>query len=164
MNLLPALRAALILILAAMPSGTKAQDYTAGDLRIFHPHLPQPAAKALSAAGYFAITNTGLHDDRLIGIETPAASASLHLSQVDDNGVATMMALDGLDIAVGTTVTLAPGGLHVMMTGLAGPLTHGDMVPATMIFAIAGRVDIAFMVEEPAGGGHSAMDHGAKTP
>ena len=156
--------AASLILFTAFGHGASAHDYAAGDLEIIHPSVPQPSVSATTAAGYFSVTNHGAVDDRLIGVETLAAAAgSLHLSQVDDQGVASMVALDGLDIPAGGTVTLEPGALHLMLTGLTAPLTDGQMVPATLIFAHAGRVAVVFLVTPP-GGGHGAKDHTAKVP
>ena len=159
MSLLTALAASLILATAAL-----AHDYAEGDLEVVHPTVPQSSVSATTAAGYFSVTNHGTDGDRLVGVETPAAATgSLHLSQVDDNGVASMDALNGLDIAAGATVTLEPGALHLMLDGLTAPLMEGEMVPATLIFAHAGRVAVPFLVTAPRGG-HGAMDLSAKVP
>ena len=97
MNLLTALAASLILATAAF-----AHDYVAGDLEVVHPTEPPPSVSATAAAGYFSVTNHGTQGDRLVGVKTPAAATgSLHLSQVDDSGVASMDGLDGLDIPAG---------------------------------------------------------------
>ena len=50
-----------------------------------------------------------------------------------DNGVMTMRPLDkGLTIKPGKTVKLTPGGYHLMMFDLKGPLKQGDKVPVTL--------------------------------
>ncbi|MBP9950115.1 MAG: copper chaperone PCu(A)C, partial [Cypionkella sp.] len=102
--------------------------------------------------------------DRLIGVEVNGVTeASLHISETDANGVATMRALDGVDIPVGDTAVLEPGAMHVMLMGLTAPLLAGDMVPATLIFEKAGRVQIELMVLNADGTeapmDHSKMDH-----
>jgi periplasmic copper chaperone A len=152
------LLAALILAAPAL-----AHEIVAGDLHIIHPHIPQPAASAKAAGGYMAIANSGTEADRLIGVETGlAAKAEVHESKVDANGVGTMEPLDSLVIPAGETVSLEQGGIHIMLMGLAGPLKEGEMHKATLIFERAGRVEIEFMIDPPAGMGkmdHSKMDH-----
>ena len=61
----------------------------------------------------------------------------------------------------GETVVLEPGGYHIMLMGLTKPLTEGEMVPATLIFEHAGRIEVEFMVDPPGGMDHSTMDHSA---
>jgi periplasmic copper chaperone A len=141
-----------------------AHGFTAGDLEIKHPHIPQPAAFAKAAGGFMTIINTGTEPDRLIGIETTiAAKSEVHESKVDANGVGTMTHIDALEVPAGGTVTLEHGGYHVMFMGLAGPLTEGELHKATLIFEKAGRVEVEFSVDPATGQGgqmdHSTMDH-----
>ncbi len=147
--------AALLISTAAHAHGT-----THGTIEIIHPNIPQPAAGAKAAGGYMGITNSGTEDDKLIGVETDAAAeAQLHISQVSADGVATMTHLESIDIPAGDTVVLERGGLHVMLMGLTGTLTEGDMVKATLVFEHAGKVEMEFMVDPPGGEDHSKMDH-----
>jgi len=155
--LLPLLGALLIFATGALAHGARV-----GTLEIIHPAIPQPAATAKTAAGYVAITNDGAQADRLIGVETAAAQmAMLHVTQAGADGVATMTHLEGIELPPGETVVLEPGGMHVMLMGLTGSLTEGQMVPATLIFEQAGRVEVEFMVDPPASAGKPAPDHSA---
>ena len=150
--------AALALFIACA-GPAPAHDYKIGDLEIEHPHVSATTANSLSAAGYFGVTNTGSAPDRLLGFAAEGATLTLHLSQVDDNGVATMKMLpDGIDLPPGETVILAPGALHVMFTGMTAPLVAGQMEYATLIFEKAGRIVVEFKVEA---GGAAAHDHRA---
>ena len=82
-----------------------------------------------------------------------------------NNGVMTMRPLDkGLEIAPGKTVKLAPGGYHLMLMDLKGPLKQGEKVPVTLQFEKAGKATVSLDVQGvgaqmPAGGGHSGGDH-----
>ena len=159
MKIFLTLAAALFIGTAAL-----AHEFKIGDLEIIHANIPAPAANAQSAALYMAISNDGNTPDRLIGVEVNGVTeASLHISETDANGVATMRALDGVDIPVGDTAVLEPGAMHVMLMGLTAPLLAGDMVPATLIFEKAGRVQIELMVLNADGTeapmDHSKMDH-----
>ena len=53
----------------------------------------------------------------------------------------------GLEIPAGGSVMLAPGGFHLMMTGLKAPLKQGTSVPVTLVFEKAGKVDVELAVE-----------------
>ncbi len=141
-----------------------AHDFTAGDLEIKHPHIPQPAASAKAAGGFMTIVNSGAKPDRLLGVESALAMKSeVHESKVDANGIGTMTHIDALEIPAGGTVTLEHGGYHVMFMGLTGPLTEGELHKATLIFESAGRVQVEFSIDAPTGQGtgHDAMDHSA---
>ena len=139
-----------------------AHGVTVGTMEIIHPAIPAPPAGAKSAAGYLEIVNAGDAADRLLGVETAIAKrAMLHATDHGADGVARMIHLDAIDIPADGTVLLEPGGLHIMLMGLTGPLTEGDMIPATLVFERAGRVAIEFSVDAPAGTDHSRMDHSA---
>lgn len=170
MKLCLGLLAALMMSTAAAAHGVKT-----GDLEIIHPNIPQPAASAKSAAGYMAISNEGATAERLIGVETSAAQKSqIHTTETSADGVARMMHLEALEIPAGETVVLERGGMHVMLMGLTQSLKEGDMVPATLIFEQAGRVEVEFMVDPSEGVdhskmghskmGHGGMDHGTAAP
>jgi hypothetical protein len=96
-----------------------------------------------------------------------AAKVEVHEMATRD-GVMTMRMLDGgLPIAPGTTVTLAPGGYHLMLTDIKRPLKQGDKVTVTLDFEKAGKKDVTFSVlgigakgPDATATGGGAMDHG----
>ena len=138
----------LALSLAVLTKQAGAHDYRLEDIEISHPHTGVTTASSLSAAGYLRLINHGTLPDRLIGIRTDAGMAMIHLSLVDDQGIASMKMLpDGIEIPAGATVTLEPGALHVMFTDLAAPFVAGAMIPATLSFAKAGSIAVEFEVE-----------------
>ncbi len=156
MKKLLATAAALMLATTAL-----AHEVKVGDLEIIHANIPAPVASAQSAAGYMAISNEGDQADRLIGVEVDfAAQAMLHTTEFSADGVAKMMHVDALEIPADDTVVLEPGGFHIMLMGLTQPLDVGAMLPATLIFEKAGRVEIEFMIDPSDGSvDHSKMDH-----
>lgn len=98
--------------------------------------------RATTAAIYMRLRDCGTAGDRLTGIETSAAErAELHSVKIED-GVMRMRPVDGIEVPAGGSVDLAPGKLHAMLTGLRHPLKEGDVVPVTLIFEKAGRVQV----------------------
>jgi copper(I)-binding protein len=74
------------------------------------------------------IKNTGAKTVAITTISTDAATmAMLHETTVKD-GIAEMRMLSSLRIAAGATLTLAPGGKHLMLTGLKGLPKVGEHV------------------------------------
>jgi copper(I)-binding protein len=72
-----------------------------------------------------------------------------------DNGVMKMRPVNGgLTVPPGQSVTLAPGGYHLMMLGLTAPLKKGGTVPVTLKFENAGEVKVTLDIE-----GIGAMDN-----
>ncbi len=156
MRFVTSLATALMLSTAAFAHGV-----TVGDLEIIHPHIPAPAATAKSAGGFMGIANDGSSADRLLGVESAfAKQVMLHTTDHGADGVAAMRHVEAVDIPAGETVLLERGGLHVMFMGLTTKVAEGDMVPATLIFEKAGRVEVEFMVDPPNGAAHEGMDHG----
>jgi copper(I)-binding protein len=152
-------KAAVAVLLSA--GMAHSHDYTVGDIAITHPMAFGTAPTARVAGGYMTLTNTGSAPDRLMEVRVAdIPRIELHLSETDANGVATMTKQDGIAVPAGETVTLQPGGLHVMFMGLNGnPFQAGEEVDATLVFENAGEVDVIFSVEERTADTHSGMDH-----
>ena len=107
---------------------------------------------ATSGAVYLTIVDHGA-PDRLIGVTTPVAGkAELHRTTMRGN-VMQMRAVDGLAVSGPAPVTLAPGGYHVMLTGLKQPLQQGQSFPLTLQFEHAGSVQVPVVIEGPGAGG-----------
>jgi copper(I)-binding protein len=140
-------------------------DVKKGDILLTQLWSRATPSGAKVAAGFFTIENTGSEADRLVGIITPLGKAEVH-ETAEANGVSTMRPLEaGLSIAPGQKVTLAPGGLHVMITGLKEPLKEGNMLPLTLRFQKAGEVDAALHIRPPGArspGGAGADGAGSK--
>ena len=103
--------------------------------------------------GYLSITNTNDADDSLLSATSSAAGeVQLHeMSMVDD--VMRMNELpDGITIPAGETVTLAPGGLHLMFMQLTQSFDEGSTVPVTLSFEKAGTVEVMLDVRGIAAG------------
>jgi hypothetical protein len=113
---------------------------------------------AKAATVYLTVMNHGREPDRLIGIRTDAArSAGLHES-AGENAVSSMRDVEALDLPPGATKELQPGGLHIMLTGLAAPLKAGATLKLTLIFEKAGEVAVDVPV---AGVAATGEDHSA---
>ena len=130
---------ALLLLLAAAPAG--AEEVRLGDILLAQV-WGRPSVGSSPGAVYLTIRNEGAAPDRLVGMVSPAAGmAMLHESYAED-GIARMRMLDSLEIPAGGTVTLAPGGLHIMLTDLPAPLKEGEAVPLDLSFAEAGTARV----------------------
>jgi len=62
----------------------------------------------------------------------------------------------GIPLPPGQEVRLAPGGLHLMLIGPQGAFVQGSMIPLTLVFERAGRVQVELAVQ-----GAGARDAGA---
>jgi hypothetical protein len=115
-----------------------------------------PGAKV--GAGFLRIVNAGKTPDRLIGISSPAAK-KVGLHETIMRGTISEMrpVTGGLAIPPGGTVTLAPGGYHLMFEGLKAPFRKGGHVEATLDFAKAGRIPVEFAVKGIGAGAMQGM-------
>lgn len=135
-----------------------AHEFKAGSVTIEHPWA-RPAASG-NAAAYFGMANGGATADRLVGISSPAAAkAELHASTVDAQGVASMHQVQAVDVPAGGEAKLAPGGLHVMLIDLTGPLQEGQHFPLTLTFEQGGEVTVEVAVERRASHGDTTGAH-----
>jgi copper(I)-binding protein len=106
------------------------------------------ASVTKTGAVYMTIKNTGSTDDRLVAVATPVADrAQLHI-EMNDNGIMKMRPLSAIDVKANSTVTLAPGGMHVMLIGLKQRLKEGQSFPMTLTFEKAGTLHVTVATEK----------------
>jgi copper(I)-binding protein len=145
--------------LGFVPVCAIARDYALGDLRIVHPYAWPTPPGARTGGAYFTISNLGTTGDRLLRVASSAAkNVQLHSMKMEGN-VMRMRALASLDIPAGATVSLGPGGYHVMLVGLAHPLVVGEDVPLTLTFERSGAIDVSAPVEVRAANAEMAHRH-----
>jgi periplasmic copper chaperone A len=115
---------------------------TLGDIIVRGAYIQEPAASAEVAAAYLSITNTGSQPDTLVSVYCGAArTTTLHdvpdpaATPVPSGSAQPRHVPSGpVTIPAGGTVTLAPGGGHIMLEGLTGPLRAGDRVSMLLSF------------------------------
>jgi periplasmic copper chaperone A len=124
-----------------------------------------------SAAAYLTLRSP--EGDRLIGVGSPQAEhASLHISEHDHGFMGTEVTRmrdlpAGIPLPAGQTVTLRPGGSHIMLTELLHPLIAGQTVTLDLSFEKAGTLEILAPVEPLRADGmkrnNGMSDHGMMT-
>lgn len=112
-----------------------------------------------SAAGYMIVTNMGDEADALIGAESDFPRTEVHLSSMNADGVATMRQQMRVEIPAGQDVVFEKGGLHIMFMGVSEPTKLGDIIPTTLIFEKAGRVEMEFIVLNRGAAAPAEHDH-----
>jgi hypothetical protein len=101
------------------------------------------------AAGYLTIANHGSADDALVAASSPgAASVEVHQSSMDSAGMIGMHPVARLGCPIGGTVALAPGGYHLMISGLTGQLRAGDRLELDLVFEHAGTIVVQAEVRQ----------------
>jgi copper(I)-binding protein len=152
--------ASAVLVTGLFAAPACAEDVKAGDLVISQAWSRATPNGAKIAGGYLTIENKGAAPDRLVGGSGDiAGKVEVHEMSMN-NGVMTMRPLDkGLTIEPGKTVKLAPGGYHLMMFDLKGPLKQGEKVPVTLEFEKAGKVNLSLDVQGVGAQAPSGADH-----
>ena len=144
-------------------SAAAAAEYQLGSLQITQPWARATPKGAASGAAYMTVKNTGAKAARLRCVSSDsAAKCQIHEMSMT-GGVMRMRPVEGgLEIKAGQTVTLQPGGFHMMLTGLKAPLQEGKMLEATLQTDGGGAAQVEFPIAGvgapgPGGAGGGAM-------
>ena len=164
---------------AADTTNTTVAEEPAGDLEVTDAWARTSPAVATAGAAYLEITNGTEDDDVLVAAsvdEGVAAKVELHeTTAVEDDGDAgmgegaggdmgegtadtsmagapmmQMQPVEDIPVPAGETVSLEPGGLHIMMLDLVEPLEVGATLEITLTFEQAGDVVVAAEVRDMA--------------
>jgi copper(I)-binding protein len=124
---------------------------TVGDISVRGAYIREPAAPD-AAAAYLSITNAGSQPDTLLSAycgagrdttlhDVPGAAPPTATRAGSGRGAGGEHVPSGpVTIRPGSTLSLAPGRGHVMLTGLTGTLRPGDSVSLLLSFQRAGEV------------------------
>lgn len=133
-----------------------------GDLTITQAWARATPPAAMAGAGYLTIANNGAVADRLIAVQTDVATTpQIHEMTMDGGNMIMRELPDGVVIPAGESVTLQPGGLHLMFMGLGeAGLVQGTIVKVTLLFEVAGAVDVDLVVYPIGSNGPAAAEGG----
>lgn len=131
------------LIFAAAPAAAQ----TAGGITVDQPFSRATPGGAKVGGGYMTLINKGAADDKLVSAASPAAErVEIHEMKMQGDVMKMAELPGGLPVAAGKTVSLAPGGYHLMLMNLKAPLQAGDKVPVTLTFEKAGKLEVTLSV------------------
>lgn len=103
---------------------------------------------ARTGACYLSLTASA--DDRLVGAASSRASEVQIHEMTTENGVMRMGELaGGLPLSQGQAASLRPGGVHLMLIGLNGPLVAGETAPLTLRFDNAPEITVQARIRQP---------------
>jgi len=101
------------------------------------------------AAGYLTIDNHGSADDALLSASSPrAGSVELHETMPEMSGMIGMDSVTRVSCPAGGSVAFAPGGYHLMISGLSGQLKAGDLLELDLVFEHAGTIVVQAEVRQ----------------
>jgi copper(I)-binding protein len=130
----------------AVAGVAQAHTVKAGPLTLSDLQVRATPAGAPTGAAYLTITNAGKTADRLLSIDCACADAAMmHRTEIK-GGISSMSMVDSVVVPAGGKIAFSPGGLHVMLVGLKGPLKAGQTQAMTLRFEKAGTVTAGFDV------------------
>jgi len=131
------------------PSPSRLSSPSSGDLSVSDAWARPTVDASQPSAAYLTIANTSDQADTLLRVSSPAAATvEMHQTSMDESGMTGMQPMSQLDVAAGATVKLQPDGMHLMLTGLTGPLKVGDSVELDLFFQHAGKVVVSTAVRQ----------------
>ncbi|PSJ41489.1 hypothetical protein C7I36_10125 [Zobellella taiwanensis] len=81
-----------------------------------------------NTAAFMRLQNSGEQERALVAVLSPQAEkVELH-TVLEQDGVMQMREVERIAVPAGETVSLQPGGLHIMLLGVKQPLAEGDEV------------------------------------
>lgn len=107
---------------------------------------------------FMQLNNTGAQADALVSVSSPVAKKAEIHNHINDKGVMRMRQVAKIDVLAGKSVTLQPGGFHVMLMGLKQPLKLNDTFPVTLKYQSGRTQKITATVNN--GSGMQTMNHG----
>lgn len=132
-----------------------------GEIEVTLPWSREIPSSAPVAAGFLSIRNRGSQDDRLLAVRSDAAErVEIHEVRHEDGMARMRQLVDGLPLPAGSTIELKPGGYHLMFITPGRGFVAGNQIKATLVFANAGELEVAFDVRSTAAStGKPAQPH-----
>jgi copper(I)-binding protein len=117
-------------------------------LKLTQAYIRPVLGAGTATAAYVKVENTGLSEDRLLSVSCDCADmASLHTMVMKGDMMTMGEASQGFAIAPKQTLTLAPGGNHIMLMGLKAAPAVGSVQKLTLHFEKAGNIAVDVPVQ-----------------
>ncbi|WP_324779695.1 copper chaperone PCu(A)C [Thiobacillus sedimenti] len=97
-------------------------------------------------------------DARLVGVTSTAVPRVEVHEMSMDGGVMRMREVKAIELPKGKTVSLEPGGYHIMLMNLKKPIAAGDVIPLTLVIEADGKRQTVEVKAEARAPG-AAMQH-----
>jgi copper(I)-binding protein len=127
-----------------LSSDVSAHGYKKNGIAIVHPWIMETVAADGSV--YMKIANDAVEPDRLVSVASPIAEKA----ELESSGAVGQPAAQsaGFVVPAQGELVLKSAGPHIALGGLRKPLHAYGMVPLSLVFERAGKMDIEVMVEE----------------
>ena len=147
-NIMTRIKAQLIaFLLVFVAASVCAEENLDSKLNLVNAWIKKPMPGMMMTAGFVEITNLSEQTIVLIDVRTPVSNvAELHGMKMVDGVMKMRYADNGWPIAVGETLSLAPGGKHAMLMGLQEALQTQQQVVLEFNFVGLGWITIKAQV------------------
>lgn len=132
----------VLLLSACSPRGSEAEIVIDG------PWVRETPPGRTVAAGYLKIHNNGKQTRALATAQSPDASRVEIHTMTHEDGMMRMRQIDRLDVPAGSSVSLEPGGLHLMLFDIETAAV-GNHIPVTLTFDDGWEIEARFPVRRP---------------
>ena len=132
---------------------------SADDIVVVDPYVRQAPPGAMATAAFMVLHNHANKDAKVIKADNSASKVTELHTHLNDNGIMKMRPVAAIEVKAHGETPLEPGGLHIMMIDLKGPLKEGDKVAITLNFEDGSSKKFEAPVKAPTAA--APMDHSA---
>lgn len=129
------MRNAVRFVLALATFVTCSAAFAGGHVMIGDPYVRAVPPGQPNSAAFMTLMNHGDKARSIVEAKSPAAKVVELHTHTMEGGMMKMRRIDKIDIPAQGSTVLEPGGLHVMLIGLAQDLKVGGKVAVTLVFA-----------------------------
>jgi len=126
----------------ALSSAASAAEFCQNAICVSDVWARATPGNAQTGAIFLTVSNRGAAPDSITGASSEAAQETMIHETTDMGGMAHMHMVAEIAVPAGASLTFAPGGYHVMLMGLSGPLEEGAQIPLTLEFSGAGSIGL----------------------
>ena len=123
----------LISLLLAGPNAVAIQEPSVG-ISVDGGYIRQMPPGQILTAAFVSLKNTTKNTCRLLGASSAIAGKIQIHGHFHKDGMMSMRPVKGIDIAAGKTISLQPGGYHLMLFGLKHDLIENQLHQITLLF------------------------------
>ena len=136
------------LVTGPIPPATYLHAHSGGQITIQDAWARPTVGRSDITAAYLTMINKGDTPDRLVSASSAQSdSVELHEHKME-GGMMRMRAVEFIPVPAHGSVTLGPGGYHLMVMGLSGPLKPGNTLTLRLHFEDAGDISAQANVQE----------------
>lgn len=134
--------ALVTLALALASCSSSGASPAGGALTVTDAWARQAMSMDTAGAAYMTIANGTGEADALTGVQTDAAANPEIHETTNEGGMMAMHPVERIEVPAGGSVSLEPGGYHIMLINLTQELEVGGTIDLTLTFEKAGDIKV----------------------